>query len=341
MANPNYEKYLNDPENLIEEMIEGFLKSNHDKIKRVSERAVAKKDAPIKNKVGVVTGGGSGHLPAFMGYIGKGGLDSVAVGDIFSSPSVNHIFEAIKAADSGKGVLCCIGNFSGDVMNFEMAEEMAEDVGIKVETVIINDDVASAPKEKMANRRGVAGEVIIWKLAGAMSEKGYSLEKMKETAERALFNTRSMGVAHKPCIMPTNGEPSFELKEGEMEIGVGHHGEPGIRKEMMKTNDEITADLLNIVLEDLPYEQEDEVVVLINGLGATSLLEMYISYRKVYNMLKDKGITIVKNYIGEFFTSQEMAGYSITLTKVDHELKELFSVQCDTVSFKQFKQILD
>ncbi|MGM0602458.1 MAG: dihydroxyacetone kinase subunit DhaK, partial [Bacillota bacterium] len=159
------------------------------------------------------------------------------------------------------------------------------------------------------------------------------LDEIKETAERALFNTRSMGVAHKPCIMPTSGDPSFELAEGEMEIGVGHHGEPGIRKEMMKTNDEITADLLNIVLEDLPYKKGDEVVVLINGLGSTSRLEMYISYRKVYNMLQEKGIKIVKNYIGEFFTSQEMAGYSVTLTKVDDELKELFEDDCDAVGF--------
>jgi len=338
MANPNYEKYLNDPEDLIEEMIDGFVKSHEKRIKRVSERAVAKQEAPVKGKVGVVSGGGSGHLPAFMGYIGEGALDAVAVGDIFSSPSVDHIYETIKAADGGEGVLCCIGNFSGDIMNFEMAAEMAEDEGIEVDTVIINDDVASAPKEKMENRRGVAGEVIIWKLAGAMAEKGYSLEDMKETAERALFNTRSMGVAHKPCIMPTNGEPSFELDEGEMEIGVGHHGEPGIRKDTMKTNDEITAELVDIVLEDLPYKEGDEVVVLVNGLGATSPLEMYISYRKVYNMLEDKGIDIVKNYIGEFFTSQEMAGYSVTLTKVDDELKELFADKCDAVSFKQMKE---
>ncbi|MCC3144641.1 dihydroxyacetone kinase subunit DhaK [Halanaerobium sp. Z-7514] len=338
MANPNYEKYLNDPDDLIEEMIDGFVKSHEKKIKQVSKRAVAKKEAPIEGKVGVVSGGGSGHLPAFMGYIGEGCLDSVAVGDIFSSPSVDHIYEAIKAADGGKGVLCCIGNFTGDIMNFEMAAEMAEEEGIEVDTVIINDDVASAPKDKMENRRGVAGEVIIWKLAGAMAERGYSLSEMKELADQALYNTRSMGVAHKPCIMPTNGEPSFELDEGEMEIGVGHHGEPGIRKAEMTTNDEITEELLNIVLEDLPYQEGDEVVVLINGLGATSPLEMYISYRKVYNMLEDKGIDIAKNYIGEFFTSQEMAGYSITLTKVDDELKELFADPCDAVSFKQMQE---
>ncbi|ADQ15710.1 dihydroxyacetone kinase subunit DhaK [Halanaerobium hydrogeniformans] len=338
MPNPNYEKYLNDPDDLIEEMIDGFVKSHQKKIKQVSKRAVARKEAPIDGKVGVVSGGGSGHLPAFMGYIGEGCLDSVAVGDIFSSPSVDHIYEAIKAADGGKGVLCCIGNFTGDIMNFEMAAEMAEEDGIEVDTVIINDDVASAPKDKMENRRGVAGEVIIWKLAGAMAERGYSLSEMKEIADQALYNTRSMGVAHKPCIMPTNGEPSFELDEGEMEIGVGHHGEPGIRKAEMTTNDEITEELLNIVLEDLPYQEGDEVVVLINGLGATSPLEMYISYRKVYNMLEEEGIDIAKNYIGEFFTSQEMAGYSITLTKVDDELKKLFADPCDAVSFKQMQE---
>lgn len=328
-------KYINSRENVIEEMIDGFLKAYRNKVKQVDERVIARRKAPVNEKVGIVSGGGSGHQPAFIGYIGEGLIDSVAVGDIFAAPGVNAVYKAIKAADSGKGVLCCIGNFSGDIMNFEMATEMAESEGIDVETVIINDDVASAPKNEKDNRRGIAGEVIIWKIAGAMAEMGYSLSEVKEVTERALKNTRSMGVAHSPCIIPTTGEESFSLKEGEMEIGVGHHGEPGIERTQMKSADEITSILTERVLEDLPFQEEDEVVVLINGLGATSHLEMDICYRKVYQILTKRKIDIYKNYIGEYFTSQEMAGFSITLTKLDDQLKNMIDTPCDGVLFVQ------
>jgi len=329
-------KFINQPENLIEEMLEGFVIANQNKVKRLeTERVLVRKDAPVTGKVGIVTGGGSGHKPAFIGYIGRGLVDTVAVGDIFAAPPVQRVYEAIKAADAGKGVLLCLGNYSGDVMNFGMAQELAQSEGIEVESVIVNDDVASSPKERMDNRRGVAGEVILWKVAGALAEEGADLKKIKEVGERAVFNTRSMGVAHTPCILPTTGKPSFQIGEDEMEIGVGHHGEPGIKRTKMMSADEVTELLTRQVLEDLPFQRGDEVTVLVNGLGSTSLLEMYICFRKVAQILSDYGIKIHRTYMGEFFTSLEMGGFSVTLTKMDEELKRLIDAPCDGIHFVQ------
>ncbi len=329
-------KFINSPQNLIEEMLEGFVAANSNKVRRLeTERVLVRKDAPIKGKVGIVTGGGSGHKPAFIGYIGKGLVDAVAVGDIFAAPPVQRAYEAIKAANGGKGVLLCIGNYSGDIMNFGMAKELAEAEGIPVETVVVNDDVASSPKERMDNRRGVAGEVILWKIAGALAEEGADLQKLKEVGERAVFNTRSMGVAHTPCVLPTTGKPSFEIGEDEMEIGVGHHGEPGIQRTKMMTADEVSELLTLKVIEDLPFKSGDEVVVMINGLGSTSLLEMYICFRKVNQILADHNIKVHRTYVGEFFTSLEMGGFSVTLTKLDDELKRLIDAPCDGVHFIQ------
>lgn len=329
-------KFINKPEDIIEEMLEGFVYANSSKVKRIpTDRVLARVDAPVSGKVGIVTGGGSGHKPAFIGYIGKGMVDAVAVGDIFASPPVKRIYEAIKSADGGKGVLCILGNYSGDVMNFDMASEMAIDEGIPVEQVIVNDDSGSAPIDKMENRRGVAGEVIAWKIAGAMAEEGEDLKTIKETVERSIFNTRSMGVAHSPCILPTTGKPSFELGPDEMEIGVGHHGEPGIKRVKMMSADEITELLMDIIIKDLPFKGGDEVSVLINGLGSTPLQEMYIINRKVFHILKGLNIKVHRTYVGEFFTSLEMGGFSITLTKLDDELKRLIDAPSDAVHFIQ------
>ena len=329
-------KFINDPNKVVDEMLEGFLAAHHDMVEKLpTSRVVVRRGAPFKDKVGLVTGGGSGHKPAFIGYVGDGLVDAVAVGDIFSSPSAGQIYDAIKAVDSGKGVLCMLGNYSGDVMNFDMAAEMAREDGIKVEQVIVNDDVGSAPKDKMENRRGVVGEVILWKIAGAKAKEGASLEELKKTAEKAIFNTRSMGVAHSPCTVPTAGEPTFSLGENEMEIGVGHHGEPGIKRMPMKSADETTLMLMEKILEDLPFTSGDEVVVNINGLGATPLLELYIIYRKVYQILKDTNIKVHRAYIGEYFTSLEMGGFSITLTKLDDELKRLIDAPAKSSLFVQ------
>jgi len=329
-------KFINDPNKVVDEMLEGFLAAHSDVVEKLpTSRVVVRKGAPFKGKVGLVTGGGSGHKPAFIGYVGDGLVDAVAVGDIFSSPSAQQIYEAIKAVDSGKGVLCMLGNYSGDIMNFDMAVEMARDDGLKVEQVIVNDDVGSAPKDKMENRRGVVGEVILWKVAGAKAKEGASLEELKETAEKTIFNTRSMGVAHTPCTVPTAGEPTFTLGENEMEIGVGHHGEPGVKRMPMKSADETTQMLMEKILEDLPFKSGDEVIVNVNGLGATPLLELYIVYRKVHEILKDSNIKVHRAYVGEYFTSLEMGGFSITLTKLDKELKRLIDAPARAPLFVQ------
>ena len=330
-------KFINDPKKVVDEMLEGFLSAHSDKVKELStSRVIVRKDAPIKGKVGLVTGGGSGHKPAYIGYVGEGLIDAAAVGEIFSSPSAQQIYDAIKAVNSGRGVLCVLGNYSGDVMNFDMASDMAKEEGISVEQVIINDDVGSGSKEQMENRRGVAGEVIVWKAIGAKAQEGANLEEVKKVAEKVNSNTRSMGVAHSPCAVPSlpyGGEPTFTLGENEMEIGVGHHGEPGVERTKMKSADEITEILMEKVLQDLPFKENNEVSVLIDGLGSTPLLELYIIYRKVAKILTQKKIKIYKPYIGEFFTSLEMGGFSITLTKLDEELKRLLDAPTNAPLF--------
>ncbi|MCX6088839.1 MAG: dihydroxyacetone kinase subunit DhaK, partial [Candidatus Atribacteria bacterium] len=309
-----------------------YVIANARKVRRLStERVLVRTDAPVKEKVGVVTGGGSGHKPAFIGYLGKGLLDAVAVGDIFAAPPVRRCYEAIKAADGGKGVLLCIGNYSGDIMNFGMAAELAQAEGILVETIVVNDDVASSPKERMDNRRGVAGEVVLWKIVGALAEEGADLPTMKEIGARTVFNTRSLGVAHTPCIMPSSGKPSFQIGDDEMEIGVGHHGEPGIQRTKLMSADAVTELITDKILEDLPFVSGDEVSVLMSGLGSTSLLEIYICFRQLAHILSDRAITIHKSFIGEFFTSMEMGGFSITLTKLDPDLQRLIDAPCDGV----------
>jgi len=332
-------KFINNPKKVVDEMLEGFLLTHSDIVRKFpTSRVIVRKDAPIKRKVGLVTGGGSGHKPAFIGYVGEGLMDAVAVGEIFSSPSAQQIYDAIKAVDSGKGILCVLGNYSGDVMNFDTALEMAKEEGIAVEQVVINDDVGSGSRQQMENRRGIAGEVVVWKVIGAKAQEGANLEEVKKVAEKVNFNTRSMGVAHSPCAVPSlsyGGEPTFILNENEMEIGVGHHGEPGIKRTKMKSADEITGILMEKILEDLPFKKNDEVSVLINGLGSTPLIELYIIYRKVAQTLKQRQIKIYKSYIGEFFTSLEMGGFSITLTKLDEELKRLLDAPASSVSFKQ------
>lgn len=329
-------KYINDPNKVVDEMLEGFCDAHSDVLEKLPDsRVLIRKGVPFKGKVGLVTGGGSGHKPAFIGYLGDGLLDAVAVGNIFSSPSVQQIYDAIRAVDSGEGVLCMLGNYSGDVMNFDMAIELAKDASVKVEQVIVNDDVASAPKDKMENRRGIVGEVVLWKVVGAKSREKASLEELKKTAEWVVFNTRSMGVAHSPCALPTADEPIFTLGENEMEIGVGHHGEPGVQRMSMQTADATTIMLMDTIIKDLPFRSGDEVVINVNGLGATSLLELYIICRKANQILRDAGIKVHRSYVGEYFTSLEMAGFSITLTQLDEEAKRLIDAPACAPHFVQ------
>jgi dihydroxyacetone kinase-like protein len=329
-------KFVNDPTRVVEEMVEGYAAAHGKQVRLLSEaRVIARADAPVKGKVGVVTGGGSGHKPAFIGYVGKGVVDAVAVGEIFTSPPALAFHHAFKAADGGKGVACLFGNYAGDVMNVDMAVEMAEGEGITVQRVIANDDVPSAPKGQEENRRGVAGEILMWKIGGAMAEMGGSLEEVVGAAQKAIDNTRSIGVGLSPCIIPAVGKPNFFLGENEMEVGIGHHGEPGIKKMDIRPADEVASMMMDVVLPDLPFQSGDEVCVLMSGLGSTPLLEIYIIYRKIDRILKDKKIRAYRTYIGNYFTSLEMAGVTLTVMKLDGQLKKLLDAPADAVHFKQ------
>ena len=328
-------KFVNDPFDVVDEMLEGFLDVYSGYVRKLeSARTVVRMDAPIKGKVGVITGGGSGHKPAFIGFIGKGMLDAVAVGEIFTSPPPISVFEAVRAVNGGKGVVFLLGNYSGDVMNFGLAAEMCREEGIPVAQVIATDDVGSGPREKASNRRGVVGEFLAWKIAGARAEAGGSMEEVRAVAEKVNQMTRTLGVALKPCTVPAKGTPTFTLAEDEMEYAVGHHGEPGTAKIKMRSADEITEMMVKEVLNDLPFQSGDEVTVLINGLGGTPQLELFICYRKVKKILEQKKIKVYKPFVGQFFTALEMAGFSVTLMKLDEELKTLLSAPADTPCYK-------
>lgn len=330
-------KFINNPEKVVDEMLEGLLLAHSNKLKSIrnDNRSLIRVDAPVKNKVGIVTGGGSGHLPLFLGYVGEGMLDGVAVGDIFQSPSSQQMLDVIRAVNSGKGVLNLYGNYGGDVMNFDMASELAEMEGIQVESVVSTDDVASMPKGQEEKRRGVAGMFYMYKLAAAKAETGASLEEVKRIAEKANQSVRTMGVALSPCTLPAVGRPTFDINEGEMEIGMGIHGEPGIKTGEVESADTIAEILVNSILEDLPISPGNDVSVLVNGLGATPLEELYIVYRKVHKLLEEKGIHVYKRYIGEFATSLEMVGLSVSILKLDDELQELLDAPFDTPFFIQ------
>lgn len=330
-------KIMNNPENFANETLEGILRAHPRELRAVGEdvREMVRADAPKQGKVAIATGGGSGHLPVFLGYVGKGLLDGVAIGDVFNSPSAQQMLNVTKAIDGGKGVLYLYGNYGGDVMNFDMAAEMADLEDIRVETLLVADDVASAPKGEEAKRRGVAGLFFAYKIAGAKAEEGAELDEVVAVTKRALANMRSMGVALSPCIIPRVGKPTFTLGDDEMEIGMGIHGEPGIKRGKLQTADEIGETLLNAILEDGPYAEGDEVAVLVNGLGSTPQEELYIVYRKVDEILKERGITVYHTYVGEFATSMEMAGMSLTVMKLDDELKRLLSAPAYTPFFAQ------
>jgi len=330
-------KFINDPYNVVNEMLEGFLAVNGRYVRLLdTARTIVRTDMPVEGKVGIITGGGSGHKPAFIGFVGKGILDAVAVGEIFTSPPPYAVFEAAKAVNGGKGVLFLLGNYAGDVMNFQLAAEMAKAEGIPVEQVIATDDVASAPKDRISNRRGVVGEFLAWKCAGAKSEIGGTLEECQAVAEKVNDCTRTFGVAIEPCTVPAKGVPNFTLAEDEMEFGVGHHGELGVSKLKMMSADKVVDKMAKEIFSDMPMQAKDKVAVLINGLGATPQLELYICFRKLKQILDAKGIQVEYSYVGEFFTALEMAGFSVTLMKLDDELKSLLAAPADTPCYKQF-----
>jgi dihydroxyacetone kinase-like protein len=329
-------KFLNKPEHFVDEMIQGIMAAHPKQLTYVNDDLRCVVTATGKEgKVGIATGGGSGHLPLFLGYVGDGVLDGCSVGGVFQSPSAEQMFEVTKAIDKGAGVLYIYGNYGGDVMNFDMAAEMADMEDIRVEQVIAGEDVASSKKGEEHKRRGVAGIFFVYKVAGACADDMKSLDEVKRVAQKAADNVRTMGVALSPCIVPEVGKPSFSIGENEMEIGMGIHGEPGIEKGPIKSADEVVEQMLNAIIADLPYEQGDEVAVLMNGLGATPKEELYIMYRKVHEMLQEKGIGVFHVYAGEFATSMEMAGASISLLKLDDELKTYLAKPACTPFFEQ------
>ena len=320
-------KIINKPSDFVEESIEGLVKSHPDIYafapdnKRVITRATK-----ASNKVGIVSGGGSGHLPVFTGYVGKGLLDACAVGSVFASPSVDQIASAIRNADNGNGVLCVIGNYGGDVINFEMACEIVGSEGIKTKTVIVADDIASASNEEKLKRRGIAGMIFVFKVAGSIAESGSSLEETFNIASLTNENIRTLGVAVSPCILPEAGKPTFEINDDEIEIGMGIHGEPGIKREKLRKADPLTDDLCKIILNDFKLNDKDQVCIMINSLGATPLEELYIISKRVHENFSKLKIEITKTYVGRYATSMEMAGMSITTLKLNDNLKKyLFS----------------
>lgn len=327
-------KLINNPEDVLKDMLEGIISAYPEQIKKIDNANVIVRAGDLKNKVSVISGGGSGHEPAHAGYVGYGMLDAAVCGEVFTSPTPDQVYEAIKATDNGKGVLLVIKNYTGDVMNFEMAKEMAEMEGIKVEEVIVNDDVAVENSSYTAGRRGIAGTVFVHKISGAKAESGGSLEEVKRVAEKVIDNVRSMGMSLSSCIVPAAGKANFQLGEDEIEIGMGIHGEPGTHREKISSADQIVEQLVNKILADITINSGDEVAVLVNGLGSTPNMELYIVNKKVNEMLKNKGIKIHKTFIGEFMTSLEMAGCSISVLKLDEELKELLDAKSNTPAFK-------
>ncbi len=333
------QKFINNPSMVVEEMLEAYLKVHTDLVSPTeNERVIKYKYAPVEGKVGIVTGGGSGHKPAFVGYVGRNMVDAVACGEIFSSPPAQMFLDAIKEANAGKGVAILYGNYAGDNMNVAMAMEEAEDEGILVKKVVANDDVPSAPKGDEARRRGVAGEILMWKVGGAKAAMGASLDEVISTAQKAINNTRSMGVGLAPCTIPEVGHPNFTIPEGKMEIGIGHHGEPGIEVVDLETAAKVAERMCNVILPDLPFIDGDEVVVLISGLGSTPVMEQYIVYNDIEKILVEKGIKVYHSYVGNYFTSLEMAGITCTLMKLDDELKQCIDYECDSIGMRQFQR---
>lgn len=330
------QRILNDPDNIVDEMLDGFVKTHSDIVKKTEHpRVIAAKNAPCKGKVGIVTGGGSGHKPGFIGYVGENMCDAVAVGEIFSSPTAVTFKEAFRAADGGQGVACLYGNYSGDNMNVKMAIRLAAKERLNVKTVIANDDVASAPKDQKEKRRGVAGEILMWKCASAKASKGGNLDEVIAVAQKAIDNTRSIGIGLTPCTLPAVGHPNFDIKDGTMEVGIGHHGEPGIKVCELETADKMAERMVDIVLPDYPIEAGDEVTVIVSGLGATPMMELYVLYNEIEKLITYKNIKIYKSYVGNYFTSLDMVGATLTVMKLDDELKELIDFNCNSMGLKQ------
>ncbi len=327
-------KIINAVDQVENQMIEGMVKAYPQYLRKLDEGNIVVRAEKKEGKVALISGGGSGHEPAHGGYVGKGMLDAAVAGAVFTSPTPDQVYEGIKAVDAGEGVLMVIKNYTGDVLNFEMAGEMAEDMDdIKVAQVVVNDDVAVEDSTWTTGRRGVAGTVFVHKIAGALAETGASLEEVQAVAQKVIDNVRTMGMAIKPCTVPAAGTPGFELADDEMEIGIGIHGEPGVEKKPLEEADAIVDTLLEKILADIDYS-DSEVAVMINGCGATPLMELFIVNNRVSDVLAEKGIKVYKTLVGDYMTSLEMEGFSITLLRLDDQLKELLDAEADTPAFK-------
>ena len=326
-------KIINDPRDVVSELLEGLVEAYHGEVRKLEDvHALVKCNLP-EGKVGLLIGGGSGHEPLFPGFIGDNMADGAACGHIFAAPTPDVILEATKALNQDKGVLYLYGNYAGDNMNFDIAAEMAADEGIETRTVRVWDDVASAPAERMEDRRGIAGDLFVIKIAGGVSAATNDLEEVFRVTTKARDHTRSMGVAVAAGSIPETGEPTFELPDDEIEIGMGLHGEPGVSREKMTPADALVEKMMDEILSDLPFQAGDEVCLLINDLGATTMMELLIANRKVHKMLRDTGIAIHDTVIGSFCTSQEMAGCSITLMRLDDELRSYYDMPARSFAF--------
>ena len=326
-------KILNDVDSVEAEMIQGLVKSAPKMLRKLDYGTIVVRANKKEGKVALVSGGGSGHEPAHAGYVGAGMLDGAVAGTVFTSPTPDQVLEGIKAVATEQGVLCIVKNYTGDIMNFEMAVEMAADEGIKADYVVVNDDVAVRDSLYTTGRRGVAGTIFVHKLAGAKAEQGASLADVKGVAEKVIANVRSMGMAIEPCTVPAAGKPGFELADDEMEIGIGIHGEPGTREKLRPAN-EIAKMLIDEILSDLDYKGRD-VVVMVNGMGGTPLMELYIVNNFVQDYLKEQGVHVYDTMVGNYMTSIEMAGFSLTLLRLDDDMKALYDAPADTLAWKK------
>ena len=327
-----FKKLINDPFDVVDEALEGFVSAHSELITLQEPRVVVRRN-PAADKVGIVVGGGSGHEPAFSGYVGLGMADAAACGNVFASPPPNVILAAVRAANHGRGVLMVYGNYAGDVMNFSLAAQLAAAEGIEVREIRVSDDVASAPRDQAAKRRGIAGDIIVFKCAGAAAEEGRSLAEVERVAAHANASTRSMGVALSACQVPGSGRPTFELAEGEMEIGMGVHGEPGITRGPLRSADEVAEALVERIVADAGDQASGKVALLVNGLGATAYVEQYILFRAADRALAARELRVVRRFVGEFITSLEMAGASVTVTLLDDELLSLLDAPARTPAF--------
>ena len=327
-------KLINAPDDVVDEALAGMVAAHGDLLRVIEPNVVVRADAPRQGKVGVISGGGSGHEPMHGGFVGLGMLDAACPGAVFTSPVPDQMLAATKAVDGGAGVLHIVKNYTGDIMNFELAAELAQGEGIEVTSVVIADDVAVKDSLYTAGRRGVGGTVLAEKIVGAAAEEGQDLAAVTALCQRVQDNVRSMGMALTSCIVPAAGKPTFEIGDDEMEIGVGIHGEPGRERRKLASADEITEALLTPILEDLPFGSGDQVLAFVNGMGGTPLIELYVVFNKVAKMCADRGVTIARNLVGSYITSLEMAGASITLLKLDDEMTRLWDAPVHTAALR-------